>query len=294
MTTALAQAVAGWHPAPIETPAVIDARPLATFAAMLDVDSPVGAPGDAIPPMWQAFSFTSQVPQRDLGADGHPESGYLLPPVPRRRRMFAGGRYERFGDIRVGDRLVRRSEISRVDIKVGRSGEMLFVVERHEFLNGRELVAVEEQDLVYRQQEPGASRGVPVDGVLEPAEGGGVGDRGPWMLLVAPDPVLLFRFSALTANAHRIHYDHPYATQVEGYPDLVVHGPLLALLLLELPRRNLPGRPVRAFTYRLRRPAFAGRPLLARANVHGAHLDLHAGPPQAEPAITATATVTAG
>ena len=147
-------------------------------------------------------------------------------------------------------------------------------------------VGVEEQDIVYRSQPEGSPR---------PQTAVAASDAAPsppdWRLTLPTDPVLLFRFSALTYNGHRIHYDAPYATGVEGYPGLVVHGPLLALLALELPRTQTPTETVTGFAYRLLRPAFAGAVIEATARRHGAHLDLAVGAVQAGPSLTATATL---
>ena len=147
-------------------------------------------------------------------------------------------------------------------------------------------VGVEEQDIVYRSQPEGTARTHD-----RRRAAGRRTEHADWRLTLPTDPVLLFRFSALTYNGHRIHYDTPYATGVEGYPGLVVHGPLLALLALELPRRQAPTEIVTEFAYRLIRPAFAGAVIEATARRHGADLDLAVGAEQAGPSLTATATL---
>jgi 3-methylfumaryl-CoA hydratase len=256
--TSLAELVAGWAPGPVEVTDRIAPWPVAAFAALLD--QPVPDDGE-LPPLWHWFSFLDAAPQSALGEDGHPADGHFLPPIPDRRRMFAGGRLEFRAPLRIGAGVVRRTRLTSVQPKSGRSGELLFVTVRSELDSGGAVAVVEEQDIVYRQQTAGAT----------PARSGELPDAGPpaalpdgaWRLTLDPDPRLLFRFSALTYNSHRIHYDQPYATGVERYPGLVVHGPLLALLLLELPRRAAPERRVAAFEYRLQRPAFAGRPVVA-------------------------------
>lgn len=271
--------VAGWAPGPVETTDAVRGWAVAAFAGMLDVPSPVTGPGDAVPPLWHWFAFLDHPARAELGEDGHPASGHFLPPIPDRRRMFAGGRLEVHAPLRVAEPVVRRSELAAMTPKTGRSGEMLFTTLRHEFRAGDgALLAVEEQDIVYRSQPAGTVRPV----AAPPAPAGPVEPDGPWRLGLEPDPALLFRFSALTYNAHRIHYDHAYATGVEGYPGLVVHGPLLALLLLELPRRAVPDRPVTRFSYRLERPAFVGTPVVARREPDGA---LVAGVPGAPPSV---------
>lgn len=278
MTVDLAEYVSGWAPAPVETTARIDAWPGQAFAALLDQPPP----GDVLPPMWHGFHLLDHPAQAELGADGHPAAGRFLPPIPDRRRMFAGGRLIVHEPLRVGDEVTRRSSLLAATTKSGRSGAMVIVTVHHEFLLGGVTALVEEQDFAYRSQPAGASRG------LAPAEPSGEpGADRSWQVLLHPDEALLFRFSALTYNTHRIHYDQPYATGVEGYPGLVVHGPLLALLLLELPRRFAPDRTVTAFDYRLRNPAFAGTPILAAADPDG---PLAAGPPGRPDAVTGRVT----
>jgi 3-methylfumaryl-CoA hydratase len=188
--------------------------------------------------------------------------------------------------MRVGDEVIRRSELASVEVKSGRSGPMVFVTTRHEFsrIDGPPLLT-EEQDVVYRSQPSGQARGLaaaPAD-VLEPP--------AQWRLETPTDPALLFRVSALTYNTHRIHYDEPYATAVEGYPGLVVHGPLLALLLLEIPRRHYPDAVVTEFDYRLARPVFVGATVVARGDVGASHdrLVLAAAAAGAPDSITGTA-----
>jgi 3-methylfumaryl-CoA hydratase len=172
--------------------------------------------------------------------------------------MFAGGRLTMTAPILVGTELTSRSAVTAVSVKQGKSGELAFVTVRQELLSGGTLIGTEEQDLVYRSEPAGT----PPRQVQRPA-GGHPEPAGPWRLELATGPVQLFRFSALTYNAHCIHYDRPYATGTEGYPDLVVHGPLLALLALELPRLHAPGRRVRSFSYRLVRPAFSPARIVA-------------------------------
>ncbi|GJF03741.1 FAS1-like dehydratase domain-containing protein [Pseudonocardia sp. D17] len=293
----LAEHVADWAPGPVEETDRIGAWAARAFADVLDQPSPVEpagvggtgpVDGAALPPLWHRFHFLERAAQHELGEDGHVRESHFLPPIPDRRRMFAGGRVEWHSPVRVGDEVVRRSEIASLTPKSGRSGEMLFVTLRHEFRRDGELLLAEEEDLVYRTQKPGEERRV---AVAAPAEPGPHTADGPWTARLEPDEVLLFRFSALTYNAHRIHHDFPYVTQVEGFPGLVVHGPLLALLLLELPRRHAPDRTVRSFEYRLRAPVFAGTTVLAAGGpVDGDpdRADLAAGTADGPPSITGT------
>lgn len=294
MTTAavdLAAATAGWAPAPVSTTGATTAWAVAAASGLFDLD-PVAGERDPLPPMWHWFGFLDHPRHDELGDDGHPAAGAFLPPIPDRRRMIAGGRLEVRAPMRVGESLERRSALVRAEVKHGRSGEMLLVTVRHEFVRAGTVLVTEEQDVVYRSQPPGRAR--------DPAPAEDPADPPPpsaEAVTLTPDEALLFRFSALTYNTHRIHYDQPYVTGVEGYPGLVVHGPLLALMLLEMPRRHCADRVLTRCEYRLSRPAFVGRPLRAdhvdpRAD-GGARgvIDVAAGVPGTPPSITATLTL---
>jgi 3-methylfumaryl-CoA hydratase len=224
----------------------VTAMPLAALAATLDRDDPLPGPGSEVPPLWHWLYFAAVARQSELGPDGHPKRGGFLPPVPLPRRMFAGGRLEFLRPLRVGDRITRTSKVMRVDGKQGRSGALVFVMVRHEFANGGEPAMTEEHDIVYRDNpQPGAAAkpvAAPVDETFARE--------------IVPDPVLLFRYSALTFNGHRIHYDRSYVTEVEGYPGLIVHGPLIATLLADLLRRERPEARVRRFGFKAVHPLF--------------------------------------
>jgi hydroxyacyl-ACP dehydratase HTD2-like protein with hotdog domain len=238
-----------WKPEPMTEADTVTALPASVFEAILDQPNPVRVDGDPLPPLWHWFLFPPAYPQAALGEDGHPADAAFTPPLAGRRRMFGGGRLRVSAPLRCGDAVVRRSSLASVRTREGGSGWLLLVTVRHEFSVSGQVRMTEEQDLIYRQPaRPGPAVVVPSAGVATPA--------GPWSLELRPDPVLLFRFSALTHNAHRIHYDREYTTGVEGHPGLVVHGPLLALLLLELPRRFAPGAAVASFSWRARRPLF--------------------------------------
>jgi 3-methylfumaryl-CoA hydratase len=226
----------------------VTAAPLAGLAATLDrIDDPEPLPGTALPPLAHWLYFLPQAPQREIGADGHPKRGGFLPPVPLPRRMWAGGRLQFERALRVGDEIERRSTITRVDAKHGRSGALVFVTVRHEIADARGVAITEEHDIVYRDHpQPGAPAPAAAPAPTDEAFG----------RTIVPDPVLLFRYSALTFNGHRIHYDRSYVTEVEGYPGLIVHGPLIACLLLDLVRRELPGAHVRAFSFKAASPLF--------------------------------------
>ncbi|WP_460062680.1 HTD2 family dehydratase [Streptomyces sp. YKOK-I1] len=254
----LASHVESWRPGPVTDEDALPPGPAAALSALLDLPGPAAALGEPLPPLWQWLYFLHWPPQRALGPDGHLRDARFLPPIPGRRRMFAGGRCEIHEPLRLGEPAERVSSLAAVTPKRGRSGELLFVTERQEFRQRGRLRLVEEQDIVYRSGDgPPPSLLAGVDGTAVPEP------EGPWRARLRPEETLLFRFSALTANAHRIHYDTPYCRDVEGYPAPVVHGPLLALLMLELVRREAPERPVRSLSYRLHRPAFAGEHLLA-------------------------------
>jgi 3-methylfumaryl-CoA hydratase len=209
-------------------------------------------PGEPLPLLHHWLYFWDVRPPEGLGPDGHPAKGGFLPPVTLPRRMWAGGRLTFFRPLRLGETVQKVSTILKVETKSGRSGTLVFVTVQHELSGDEGLAIREEQDLVYREPPPpGAAPTAP-----EPAEA----PQAPWRRTLEPDPVLLFRYSALTMNGHRIHYDEPYATSEEGYPALVVHGPLQATLLMDLARQNL-SAPITGFEFRGLSPAFEGAPL---------------------------------
>lgn len=257
-TASLSSYAESWTPGPVRDEDPLSPDPVAALSAVLDQPGTVAKAGDPLPPLWQWLYFLSWPAQRELGDDGHPLHGHFLPPLPDRQRMWAGGRCEITEPLVLGTPAERVSSLGSVTAKQGRSGEMLFVTERREFRQHGRTCLVEEQDIVYR-----SGRGSGQQPTITVAEDASPAAEAPWQLPLQPGPPLLFRFSALTANAHRIHYDAPYAQETEGYPGLVVHGPLLALLMQELARRNSPERPVRSLSYRLRKPVFAGERLVA-------------------------------
>jgi 3-methylfumaryl-CoA hydratase len=221
--------------------------PIAALSATLDIEAPHPAAGDAVAPLWHWLYFLETHRQSELSPDGHAKLGGFLPPVPLPRRMWAGGRFEFHRPLRVGETVTRISRIADVQEKKGRSGTLIFVVVRHEIGNTEGIALTEEQDLVYRAHaKPGDPASAP-----QTAPAGAL-----WERVVQPDDVLLFRYSALTFNGHRIHYDRRYATETEGYPGLVVHGPLIATLLLDLLRRHMPEADVARFEFRAVSPLF--------------------------------------
>jgi 3-methylfumaryl-CoA hydratase len=250
---------------------------LAAWNATLDRDDPFPREGDEVPPGFHWALFPPLARQSELGPDGHPRRGGFLPPVPLPRRMWAGSRIRFEQPLRVGSRVEQVSRIDRVEEKSGRAGRLVFVTVRHTVRSDGALALEEEQDLVYRE--------APRPGATEPSAD--PAPPGAWRREIVPDDVLLFRYSALTFNGHRIHYDHPYVTKVEGYPGLIVHGPLLAILLLDLVRRERPDAQLSAFAFRAFRPVFdigpfciAGKPapdgLLLWAEDNGGALAMRA------------------
>lgn len=272
----LTEALQGWAPDPVEDTDALRGWQVGAFSGLLDLAGPAAADGEPAPPLWHWFAFLEHPAQSELGDDGHPAHGHFLPPIPDRRRMFAGGRLRIDEPVRVGEQVRRRTELGGVRVKAGRSGEMAFVTLRQTFTRAADGAAdaaelmVEEQDFVYRSQPAGTGRGLSTP---EPVER----PVHEHAFTVPSGPELLFRFSALTYNSHRIHYDHPYATGVEGYPGLVVHGPLLAMLALEIPRRHRPEARVTGFDYRLTSPAFAGAGLWSGGSAAGDGLDVACG-----------------
>ncbi|MGH3587799.1 MAG: FAS1-like dehydratase domain-containing protein, partial [Pseudonocardia sp.] len=279
----LAAALNGWEPPTVEASRRVDPWPSAAFAALLDADPPVLDDGAPLPPMWHWFTLLDHPPTAGIGEDGHPAAGPFLPPIPGRRRMFAGGRLHLSGVIPLGAQLQSRSSVTDVTLKSGRSGEMAFVTVRTELFADGAPVGVEEQDIVYRSEPDGAPRRT-----MDRPAGGEPAPPGAWRRALPTDPVLLSRFSALTYNGHRIHYDTPYVTGVEGYPDLVIHGPLLALLALELPRVHAPDEPVAEFEYRLVRPAFHPATIVAAGERDGGGARIAVAAQGATPSLTAT------
>ena len=278
----LAESLKDWRPGSAEMMRRVDPWPAAAFAGLIGTPSapPLGRRSAAADCGTGSSCLT--IPPGRARPGRPPADGAFLPPIPGRRRMFAGGRLRMDAPILIGAELSSRSSVAGVSVKSGRSGDLAFVTVRHELVVDGGTVGVEEQDVVYRSEPDGtAPRAVPQPetGVPEPI--------GEWRLELATDPVLLFRFSALTYNGHRIHYDRPYATQVENYPDLVVHGPLLALLALELARVHAPDRAVRTFDYRLVRPAFVPSRIVSAGRPDGSTVGVAVGAQGVGPSLTA-------
>ncbi|MDO9482433.1 MAG: MaoC family dehydratase N-terminal domain-containing protein [Hydrogenophaga sp.] len=227
----------------------IGATPVKALNATLDHPDMAVTSGTPLPPLWHWLYFLPLHRQSEIGADGHAKRGGFLPPVPLPRRMWAGSQFEFRSPVRVGDEVQRTSTIANVTEKAGRTGKLVFVKVRHELrCNGAtDPAVVEFHDIVYREAKQASD-------VEPPPVAAPTG--APWQLEIVPDDVLLFRYSALTFNGHRIHYDRQYVTQVEGYPGLIVHGPLIATLLMDQIRRHLPGADVASFSFKAVRPTF--------------------------------------
>ena len=222
--------------------------PPRALIASFDTGDPEPRLGDALPPLWHWLYFLDTTAHSKLGPDGLPGRGDFMPPVNLPRRMWAGSRFT-FHDapLCLGDTLRRESAIAAVEGKSGSTGEMVFVTVRHRIFGAAGLAVEEDIDGVYREAaKPGevqkAGRPAPTDAT--------------WSKRITPDPVLLFRFSSLTFNPHRIHYDQPYVTSAEGYPGLLVHGPLMCLLQVELARRSVPERKLQSFSLRALAPVY--------------------------------------
>jgi 3-methylfumaryl-CoA hydratase len=259
------------------------AVPPRALSATLDRDDAPWQSGDALPPCWHWLYFLPLARQSEIGADGHPKRGGFLPPVPLPRRMWAGSRIDFHAPLRVGQALERTSHIEDVRLKEGRTGPLVFVNVRHEVRADGVLAITDRHDIVYRD--------LPQPGEKAPA-GQPAPEGAQWTRRIEPDEVLLFRYSALTFNGHRIHYDRRYVTGVEGYPGLVVHGPLIATLLLDLLRRELPDATVAHFSFKAVSPIYDVAPFQVCGRRDDARsVKLWARTPDGHLAMDATATL---
>ncbi|MGQ0701485.1 MAG: acyl-CoA dehydrogenase [Panacagrimonas sp.] len=255
--------------------------PAQALAQALDHGVPLRA-GDLLPPTWQWLYFLDTPAASITGPDGHPKLGEFLPPAPLPRRMWAAGAMRIERPLLLGQPTTRRSAIRSVDAKSGKSGSLVFVTLDHQISQGGQICVREEQNLVYREMPNGPAPLPP--GAAAPTD-------ADWSRSITPDPVLLFRYSALTYNSHRIHYDRHYAVEREFYPALVVHGPLLATLLLDLVETNLPNASITAFQFRAVRPTFDTHPLSIHGKQDGKGLQLWSTDHQGQICMSATATL---
>lgn len=242
---------------------------VARFNATFDRQSGL-AEGDAAPLLIHFCLCQPVVPTSELGPDGHPARGGFLPPVRLPRRMWAGGAFTFHDPLRIGDRVTRVSTIRNVEQKEGRSGALCFVTVEHEITaEGRKILS-ERQDIVYRDAPaPAKLAAAPVRPTRRPEPV----PPGTWSRRIAATAPLLFRYSALTFNGHRIHYDAPYVTGVEGYPGLIVHGPMQATQLCQY-AADLRGHSPARFSFRGLSPLFDGADYTLNAVSEGADLRL--------------------
>ncbi|MEJ8850033.1 FAS1-like dehydratase domain-containing protein [Variovorax rhizosphaerae] len=240
--------------------ALIDPTAIAALAATLDVADAPGS-GESVPPGWQWLFFNPVAAQRVLGEDGHPRrdvEGSFLPPIPLPRRMWAGSRINYLAAVPIGSQAARTSQILKISPKAGRSGSMCFVTVSHTIAVDGRVCAVEEQDIVYREAATATATAPVVAEAASPAP-------VQWRDHLVPSTTLLFRYSALTFNGHRIHYDLPYARDVEFYRGLVVHGPLTATLLQQFAARCKPGQRLASFEFKGVSPLYCGEPMELQA-----------------------------
>ncbi|MGU7780061.1 FAS1-like dehydratase domain-containing protein [Burkholderia sp. PU8-34] len=244
-----------WVGRSIEDRDELSVRHARLMAATIGSDASWLETGAPLPPLWHWLYFLEGLPPDQLGRDGHPQRGGFLPPVPLPNRMWAGGRVQFHASLPLGAQVSRRSTIRSVEHKRGRSGDLVFVTVLHEISTAGEVAITEEHDIVYKQASPG--------GTVRPAPAPAPAVPEHRDTFVATSTTL-FRYSALTFNGHRIHYDQDYCREVEGYPNLVIHGPLNATLLAAFAER-VAGKPLRAFDYRGVQPALLGNTLTLNA-----------------------------
>ncbi len=262
-------------------------HPVHGYAALMNEEG-IPQEGDPIGPMGHWFFFKPRVPASQIGPDGHPRRGDFMPPVPLPRRMFGGARTTYHKPLLIGEMMKRVATITNVTIKDGRTGTLVFCTVTAEISGENGLAITEEQDIVYRDNPPADAKG----------SGGNSGrtntapDDHAWIQEITPDPVMLFRYSAVTFNGHRIHYDRTYVTEVEGYPGLIVHGPLTAGFLLNLGIANSPGKQLTGFSFQARAPLFDTAPfkVAGKPGDDGKSAELWSITPEGNVGTLATAT----
>lgn len=247
----IAQSLQGWIGRSLLVEDEVSLPAVQRIAATFDVDPKDFRMGSVLPPHWYSMFCTLNARQSQIGHDGHPRKGEFLPPIPLPRRMFVGRRVTFPGVLRVGDKAVKRSEVTSITQKSGRSGRLVFLGMRHTIEVDGEAVVVDDLDAVYRDA-PTTGAAPPVSEAQMPAL------EPDWSESRVMDPVLLFRYSALSWNAHRIHYDVDYARNVEGYPACVMNGALTLHLMVEAALRHAPTRVLASLKTRMVRPLFVG------------------------------------
>lgn len=257
----------------------ISAEPLHRMAATLDQAPRIIARGDAIPALWHWAYFLTPVRASDLGRDGHAALGEFMPPVPLPRRMWAGGQLKFNAPLRVGDKARRESSVRDVRLKQGRTGKLCFVEVEHRIFVGDELRFSEIHNIVYRDVKQPDEKNV-----LPPQ----APDDAQWTREVVPNSTLLFRYSALTFNGHRIHYDLDFCRDEEGYPGLVFHGPLTATMLLELAMEQNPKQSLAGYEFRAYSPLFDNAAFSLNGKMDGGNAVMWATNPDNGLAMKAT------
>ena len=253
------------------TEETISVEPLHRMRAMLDYAPKALSDGEPVPPLWHWAYFINPARASELGRDGHAAQGEFMPPVPLPRRMWAGCQLKFSAPLRVGETARRESTVRDVKLKQGRSGILCFVDVEHAILVGDELKLTEIHNIVYRDtKQPGDNKAQPPQAP----------DDAQWTREVVPDSTLLFRYSALTFNGHRIHYDLDFCRHQEGYPGLVFHGPLTATLLIEMLRQQNPGRSLESCDYRAYSPLFDDASFTLNGKMDGTDAILWATNPQ--------------
>jgi 3-methylfumaryl-CoA hydratase len=250
-------------------------------------DEPELRPGDPLPPGWQCLYFLPRFTLDALRPDGSPRDTGVVPPMPLPRRMFAGERFRFHRPIRIGDAVRRETELADIAVKTGGTGTLVFATVVQRIFTPEGLAIEEERRTVFREEVKAGERNQAPRRETAP-------DDVPWRRSIAPDPVLLFRFSALTFNSHRIHYDRPWAVEREGYPALVVHGPLTSTLLIDFARDHANGRPILSYETQARAPLFDTAPfeLRGRPAADGRAALLWAVTPEGTVAMSARAELT--
>ncbi len=254
--------------------------------ATFDRQDKVPAPGEPIAPGWHLCFLHSYARRGSLGADGAAVEGGVLPKIPMPRRMYAGSTFTFDGDIRMGDKLRRELEFSDIQLRQGSTGTLVVTTQTRRIFTPRGLALTEAASTVFREEvKAGEKSGVPVRDAA-PAD-------VPWRRTIKPDPVMLFRYSAITFNPHRIHYDRTYCIDTEGYPGLVVHGPFAQQCLFDLLRDSMPGRKIKTFAVRARAPLFDTAPfdVIGRPTADGKGAELWTVTPKGTIAAQATATL---
>ena len=245
----------------------ISAVPLLRMAATLDREPREIVVGDEVPALWHWVYFLAPTRASELGRDGHAALGHFMPSVPLPRRMWAGGKFKFIKPLRVGDQARKESTIRNITVKQGRTGKLCFVEVEHCIFVGEELRLSETHNIVYRDmKQPGEDNILPPEAPQSPE----------WTREVVPNSTLLFRYSALTFNGHRIHYDLDFCRHQEGYPGLVFHGPLTATLLLELALQNNPGRSLKSYEFKALSPLFDNIPFSLNGKKDGTKAEMWA------------------